>query len=164
MSEAPVGIEPTMRDLQSRALPLGYGAELSKPLLFQHLQTCTKVARNLGQDRCQDRCQEAGAAADEDALLHPGIEVRDGGSQDAEWRLRTFERGVEAETLACGTGTVGAAVALAARGLARLPVRIASWGGNIFSVAATVEGGEAREPWLCGEGRLVFEGVVEAPK
>lgn len=91
-----------------------------------------------------------------------------GTGQDAEWRVRTFERGVEAETLACGTGTVGSAVALAARGLARLPVRIASWGGNIFSVAARIEGGQAREPWLCGEGRLVFEGVaetqVETPK
>lgn len=87
-----------------------------------------------------------------------------GDDLDAAWRLRTFERGVEAETLACGTGTVGAAVALAARGLAQLPVRIASWGGNVFSVAATIEAGTAREPWLCGEGRLVFEGVVETSK
>lgn len=83
--------------------------------------------------------------------------VRPGG--DAAWRLRTYERGVEAETLACGTGTVGAAFALAARGVADLPVRIASWGGNVFSVAGRIEGHQAREPWLCGEGRLVFEGV-----
>lgn len=78
---------------------------------------------------------------------------------DAAWRLRTWERGVEAETLACGTGTVGAAFALAARGLVSLPVQIASWGGNVFSVAGRVEGDRARDPWLCGEGRLVFEGV-----
>lgn len=81
-----------------------------------------------------------------------------------EWRLRTYERGVEAETLACGTGTVGAAAALAARELTELPVRIASWGGKVFSVAGRIEGGNAKEPWLCGEGRLVFEGVVESPK
>lgn len=78
---------------------------------------------------------------------------------DAAWRLRTWERGVEAETLACGTGTVGAAFSLAARGLVGLPVRIASWGGNVFSVAGRIEGDRAREPWLCGEGRLVFEGA-----
>jgi len=78
---------------------------------------------------------------------------------DASWRLRTYERGVEGETLACGTGTVAAAFALAAHGLGSLPVRIASWGGNIFSVAGRIDAGLAREPWLCGEGTLVFEGT-----
>ena len=78
---------------------------------------------------------------------------------DASWRLRTYERGVEGETLACGTGTVAAAFALAARGLESLPVQIASWGGNIFSVAGRIDARWAREPWLCGEGRLVFEGT-----
>ena len=82
------------------------------------------------------------------------------GSLDAPWRLRTYERGVEAETLACGTGTVGAAFSLALQGLATLPVRIASWGGNVFSVAGSQASGMAHEPWLCGEGRLVFEGVI----
>jgi diaminopimelate epimerase len=77
------------------------------------------------------------------------------------WGLRTYERGVEAETLACGTGTVAAAFALAGRGLDRLPLSIASWGGKVFSVAGRVERSAALEPWLCGEGRLVFEGRVE---
>lgn len=75
-----------------------------------------------------------------------------------EWQVRTYERGVEAETMACGTGTVGAAFALAVRGLHPLPVRIASWSGLVYSVAGKLEGGLAVEPWLCGEGRLVFEG------
>ena len=78
---------------------------------------------------------------------------------DAHWGLRTYERGVEDETLACGTGTVGAAFILALRRLDGLPVRIASWGGNVYSVAGQIEGGVAHEPWLCGEGRLVFEGA-----
>jgi diaminopimelate epimerase len=79
---------------------------------------------------------------------------------DAGWRLRTYERGVEAETLACGTGTVAAAFALAQAGRSTLPVRIRSWGGNIFSVTGWMDDGWAREPWLCGEGRLVFEGAI----
>lgn len=78
--------------------------------------------------------------------------------RDAKWALRTYERGVEDETLACGTGTVGAAFALAGHGLDSLPIRIASWGGNVYSVAGQIEGAAAHEPWLCGEGRLVFEG------
>jgi diaminopimelate epimerase len=80
---------------------------------------------------------------------------------EASWRLRTYERGVEAETLACGTGTVAAAFALAQEGRAALPIRIRSWGGNVFSVSGWIEEGRAREPWLCGEGRLVFEGTLQ---
>lgn len=84
------------------------------------------------------------------------------GQVDHAWRLRTYERGVEAETLACGTGTVGAAFALAAKGLVSLPVRVRSWGGNVFSVAGRIEAGRAVAPWLCGEGRLVFEGALQS--
>lgn len=91
--------------------------------------------------------------------LNVNFVSRAGEATDPDWRLRTYERGVEAETLACGTGTVGAGFALAARRLARLPVRIASWSGKLFSVAGSLEGSTAREPWLCGEGRLVFEGA-----
>ena len=89
------------------------------------------------------------------------------GGAHPRWVMRTYERGVEAETLACGTGTVASAFALARRGLDRVPIRIRSWGGNVFSVAGRLEpvgeGGEpswARDPWLCGEGRLVFEGLL----
>ena len=98
----------------------------------------------------RDRSLRVGANVN---FLSPG--------SDGSWRVRTYERGVEAETLACGTGTVGAAFALAARNLAALPVRIASWGGNVFSVAGRIEGGRAVAPWLCGEGRLVFEGTLQ---
>lgn len=80
------------------------------------------------------------------------------GAGEASWRLRTYERGVEAETLACGTGTVGAAFALVLRGLATLPVRIAAWSGNLYSVAGRLGEGSAQDPGLTGEGRLVFEG------
>jgi diaminopimelate epimerase len=106
-----------------------------------------------------------GKALRQDAAFAPaGINVnfvgRSPTDPEASWRLRTYERGVEAETLACGTGTVGAAFALAQAGLDRLPIRIRSWGGNVFSVAGRVDDGWAREPWLCGEGRLVFEGTL----
>lgn len=94
--------------------------------------------------------------------LNVNFVSRAGGQEEYGWRLRTYERGVEAETLACGTGTVGAAFALAARNLATLPVRIASWGGKVFSVAGAIEGTAAKDPWLCGEGRLVFEGTLSS--
>ena len=172
--------------LKTRCVGPGWAAELRLPdFALPEEVRLPRLPSELWMDRCNvgvphlivgvedvaavDVSGRGGALRRDPAFAPEGLNVNFvgpalGTGEDAEWRLRTFERGVEAETLACGTGTVGAAVALAARGLARLPVRIASWGGNIFSVAATIEGGEAREPWLCGEGRLVFEGVVETSK
>ena len=78
------------------------------------------------------------------------------------WLIRTYERGVEGETLACGTGTVAAGVALAARGEAKLPVRFRSRGGQELLVRASIAGGHASEVWLGGQGKLVFRAVWEA--
>ncbi len=76
------------------------------------------------------------------------------------WLIRTWERGVEGETLACGTGTVAAALAVALAGEATLPIEFWSRGGSLLSVAGQINGPMARGVWLCGEGRLVFEGCT----
>lgn len=83
-----------------------------------------------------------------------------GGSQPR--LIRTYERGVEDETLACGTGTVAAALAIASRNEAQFPLRFRSRGGSELSVRAVYRGSQASEIWLGGEGRLVFRGVWEA--
>jgi diaminopimelate epimerase len=77
------------------------------------------------------------------------------------WRIRTFERGVEGETLACGTGTVAAALALAAHCGQALPLEFLSAGGERLGVRATLSGSSANDIWLAGQGRLVFRGVWE---
>ena len=77
------------------------------------------------------------------------------------WLIRTFERGVEGETLACGTGTVAAALALACRGEAELPASFRSRGGRELAVRAQLDGRRAAEVWLAGQGRLLFRGVWE---
>jgi diaminopimelate epimerase len=83
------------------------------------------------------------------------------GSPQHPWLIRTFERGVEGETLACGTGTVAAAAALAARGEAGFPIRFRSRGGPELVVRGKLEGSRGTEVWLGGQGRLVFRGVWE---
>ena len=87
--------------------------------------------------------------------------VGPGAGEGDPWRIRTYERGVEGETLACGTGTVAAAIALAARGEARLPLRFRSRGGPELLVRAELNGGLAHDIWLGGQGRLLFRGVWE---
>jgi diaminopimelate epimerase len=81
------------------------------------------------------------------------------GATAPEWTVRTYERGVEAETLACGTGTVVSALALAASGGASLPIRFLTASGRVLSVSARIEGNRASDIWLAGEGRVVAEGV-----
>lgn len=78
-----------------------------------------------------------------------------------EWRIRTYERGIEGETMACGTGTICAAFALASHGLAELPVRMTTASGSELAVAGRVEGNLSEDVWLCGEGRLVFTGELD---
>jgi len=87
--------------------------------------------------------------------------VAPGASNDQPWLIRTYERGVEGETLACGTGTVAAALALAAESEAALPARFRSRGGPELEVRGRLDELKASDLWLGGQGRLVFRGVWE---
>ena len=71
--------------------------------------------------------------------------------------IRTFERGVEDETLSCGTGVLASAFVGLSTGNVRLPLRVATQGG--FELA--VEGDLSQGRWsLAGDARLVAEGEM----
>ena len=76
---------------------------------------------------------------------------------DGGWRIRTFERGVEGETLACGTGSVAAAVLLRECDAAGDRVAFTTRSGRVLQVRLT-GGPDGWQPSLSGEARLVFEG------
>ena len=78
------------------------------------------------------------------------------------WPIRTYERGVEAETLACGTGTVAVAASLVDHGVTTLPQPFLTRGGQILTVSGRREGETWTDIWLRGEGRLVFSGGVNS--
>jgi diaminopimelate epimerase len=85
----------------------------------------------------------------------------DGGGGGPVWRMRTYERGVEGETLACGTGAVAAACAIEQWGLGSLPVDIQSRSGRLLTIRAVkATNGRYDDVWLVGEGRMVFRGVI----
>jgi len=76
------------------------------------------------------------------------------------FRYRTYERGVEAETLACGTGAVATGVLVTAWGLARAgPVRIQTRSGRELSVRLSGPPA-APAPSLSGEARIVYSGKL----
>lgn len=72
-------------------------------------------------------------------------------------RVRTFERGVEAETLACGTGSTAVAIAAVARGLAVPPVRILTTHGAVLTIGLHLAGDVAAGLVLSGPATTVFE-------
>jgi len=76
--------------------------------------------------------------------------------------LRTYERGVEDETLSCGTGTVAAALVLANKGMstAKDHCDIQTMGG-MLKVWFTQQKGSFTNIWLEGPATFVFKGEVE---
>jgi diaminopimelate epimerase len=74
--------------------------------------------------------------------------------------MRTYERGVEAETLACGTGAIACALTIASAGKAKPPIRIWTRSGLPLDVTWTEQGRMARSITLKGEGRVVYRGIL----
>ena len=75
--------------------------------------------------------------------------------------VRTYERGVEGETLACGTGLTASAVAFALSDGLRSPVRLVSRSGDGFTVALSARAGGACAISIEGPARTVFQGEIK---
>ncbi|MCX6334019.1 MAG: diaminopimelate epimerase [Bacteroidia bacterium] len=83
------------------------------------------------------------------------VEVNDNGLY-----LRTFERGVEEETLACGTGVTASAIASVLAGhFDTAPVNVRARGGNL-KVEFKVTDGKVTNIWLTGPATFVFDGII----
>jgi diaminopimelate epimerase len=73
------------------------------------------------------------------------------------WRMRTYERGVEGETLACGTGAVASAILIRTWNPGSDPVTLTTRSGRTLMVRLT-KTAKGFNPSLSGEARFVFEG------
>lgn len=75
--------------------------------------------------------------------------------------IRTYERGVEGETLACGTGAVAAALVAGAKGLVNSPVTLMTRGSTELKVYFDWDGSEFDNVFLEGDAVLVYQGAIE---
>ena len=73
-------------------------------------------------------------------------------------RIRTYERGVEAETLACGTGSTAAAIIFALKNNSNNLVKVQTQSGEILKVYFNNQIGEFKNVWLEGSAKIVYKG------
>lgn len=105
-----------------------------------------------------ERLREFGRRLRFDAELYPSgtnvniVHPRDEGS----WRVRTYERGVEDITLACGTGNTAAAYVAAALGLGEFPFDMLVDGGRLCIER------RGEDYWLVGPARVIAVGETTA--
>ncbi len=75
--------------------------------------------------------------------------------------VRTYERGVEDETLSCGTGVTAAALACAGPGREKQHTTIFTRGGELAVNFTRTGEGSFDDIWLCGPAERVFNGTIE---
>lgn len=79
---------------------------------------------------------------------------------DDTLKIRTYERGVEGETLACGTGVVASAILAALKKYVDPPVLVETRGGEILKVYFDEANGSIDEVYLEGSTKVAFEGTL----
>ena len=75
--------------------------------------------------------------------------------------VRTYERGVEDETLACGTGVVASALVFAVTENAKGPITVIARGGDELRVGFDRIDKQFRNVTLTGPAEFAFEGTIE---
>lgn len=98
-----------------------------------------------------------------DAFARKGINVNFAERQDGKLTLRTYERGVEDETLSCGTGVVATAIAAHIKGLLSEPRAMLHARGGTLEVTFDPDKEHYRNVWLKGEAKHVYEGKISVP-
>lgn len=144
-------------------------------LQLQHVKKVTKLSENeyflnTGSPHFVQFCaelpldiiEEARKIRYNDMYRQEGVNVNFAKrmSSGSELMMATYERGVEDETLSCGTGATAVAIAASAHFGLESPVKLITKGG-ILSVSFHVGNTEYTDVWLSGPADKVFEGIID---
>ncbi|MDH3392689.1 MAG: diaminopimelate epimerase, partial [Desulfobulbaceae bacterium] len=121
-------------------------------VVFTDDATATPVVEWGRAIRQHGHFQPAGTNANFAQVLGPG-----------ELHVRTYERGVEDETMACGTGAVSAAIIATITGRVKPPVKVITSGGEplIIHFTEPVDGQLVTEVYLEGAARVIYQGQLD---
>lgn len=95
-----------------------------------------------------------------DALKPAGANVNFYSISDGRVYLRTYERGVEDETLACGTGSTATAIVSIIKKQMTVPVSIVTHGGDTLTIEMQMDGPLLKNITLCGPAEASFSGTI----
>jgi len=74
--------------------------------------------------------------------------------------IRTYERGVEDETLACGTGSIAAAIVMHYKSKGKSPVKVITRGGGCLYIYFEEDNGKFYSVFLEGDARVIYKGYL----
>ena len=98
-----------------------------------------------------------------DRFKEEGVNVNFLSWKDDAIHMRTYERGVEAETLSCGTGVTAAGICAMRKGLVTESCPVVTRGGQLRVQVLRMENNSASGIKLVGPAQKVFEGYLEHP-
>jgi diaminopimelate epimerase len=75
--------------------------------------------------------------------------------------IRTYERGVEDETLACGTGAIASAIVSAGRFNLNSPIDVMTRSGAHLSIHFDIQEGQFSNIYMEGDARIIYVGELQ---
>lgn len=80
--------------------------------------------------------------------------------KNGSFSIRTYERGVEDETLACGTGSIASALVTASKDKVKSPLNIVTRSGGILTIYYKEDNGRFHDVYLEGDARIIYKGKL----
>ncbi|WP_119304645.1 diaminopimelate epimerase [Dongia deserti] len=156
-------ITMTMTDPQDERLNLSIPTS-EGTLLGHYIDTGVPHVVLFVDDVAQANLAELGPEVRHHALFPHGCNVNWAARVDENsFRMRTYERGVEAETLSCGTGATAIALIAYRLGLAKPPVMIRASGGGTLNIEFDESSaGPLRNVRTTVEVERIAEGTIDA--
>ncbi|RPJ14213.1 MAG: diaminopimelate epimerase [Desulfobacteraceae bacterium] len=80
--------------------------------------------------------------------------------KNGSFSIRTYERGVEDETLACGTGSIASALVTASKDKVESPLNIVTRSGGVLTIYYKEDNGRFHDIYLEGDARIIYKGKL----